>query len=113
MLWKDTMKIQIGELIRDYRKKLHYTQEELAEKIDKSSGYIGQIERNETTPSLDVLAMLISVLNIDANTIFSNPENTNSNELLLNEISLRISKLSIEKQEFLLELIRILENHTF
>lgn len=107
------MNIQIGQIVHDYRKKLHYTQEELAEKIDKSSGYIGQIERNETTPSLDALARLISVLNIEPTIIFSDSENTNSNELLLKEISLRVSKLSIEKQEFLLELIQILETHTF
>lgn len=107
------MNIQIGQIIRDYRKTFHYTQEELAEKIDKSSGYIGQIERNETSPSLNTFARLISVLNIDPNTIFSDTESDNSNELLLNEISLRVSKLSVEKQEFLLELIKTLEKHTF
>lgn len=109
----DSMNIQIGQIIRDYRKTFHYTQEELAEKIDKSSGYIGQIERNETSPSLNTFARLISVLNIDPNTIFFDTESDNSNELLLNEISLRVSKLSVEKQEFLLELIKTLEKHTF
>ena len=106
------MEIQIGEIIRKYRIKLHLTQEELAEKIDKSTGYIGQVERNETTPSLDALIVLMNVLNIDANTIFCSKENR-TNELLLNELCLRISKLSKEKQEFLLEFLQLLENHTF
>ena len=92
------MEIQIGEIIRKYRIKLHLTQEELAEKIDKSSGYIGQVERNETTPSLDALIVLMNVLNIDASTIFCSKENE-TNELLVNELCLRISKLSKEKQE--------------
>lgn len=106
------MEIQIGEIIRKYRIKLHLTQEELAEKIDKSSGYICQVERNETTPSLDALIVLMNVLNIDASTIFCSKENE-TNELLVNELCLRISKLSKEKQEFLLEFLQLLENHTF
>lgn len=35
-----------------------------------SSGYIGQVECEEMPPSIPVIALLVDILGIDANTLF-------------------------------------------
>lgn len=56
------MKLRISEVIREKRKAKGLTQEELAEKVGVSAGYVGQVERGELTPSLSVIAMLVDIL---------------------------------------------------
>lgn len=52
----------LGEIIQAKRKELGLTQERLAEKIGKTAGYIGQIERGLSYPSYPVLLQLIETL---------------------------------------------------
>lgn len=49
----------LGEIIQAKRKELGLTQERLAEKIGKTAGYIGQIERGLSYPSYPVLLQFI------------------------------------------------------
>lgn len=103
------MKNRMAAVIKNKRLQKGYTQENLAEVIGKSPGYIGQVERSETYPSAGVLAKIIEVLGIDANTLFFDME---ENTLVSHEISIRAARLSPEKQAFLLEMISLLE-HSF
>lgn len=59
-------------MISSEKKREEYglTQEQLAEKIGKSAGYIGQLERGLSMASLPTLKKLINVLSLDANLIF-------------------------------------------
>ena len=45
----------LGTNIREYRKKQKLTMKELAERTGLSIGYISQVERGETEPSLSSL----------------------------------------------------------
>lgn len=101
------MKLRISEVIREKRKAKGLTQEELAEKVGVSAGYIGQVERGELTPSLSVIAMLVDILALDANTLFIEQ---NEDAPLSREISLRASRLSKENQEIILGLIEVIED---
>ena len=47
--------MEIGEKIRSLRLKLGLTQEELAERSDLTKGFISQLERDLTSPSVDSL----------------------------------------------------------
>lgn len=38
--------------------------------VGVSSGYIGQVECEEMPPSIPVIALLVDILGIDANTLF-------------------------------------------
>ena len=98
--------LRIATVIREKRKAQNLTQEQLAELVGVSSGYIGQLERRETMPSMLVLATLIDVLGIDANTLFYEENNELS---LSSEISLRSSRLSRESQEIILGIIGVIE----
>lgn len=63
MLYKE----HLCETIKTERTKMNLSQETLAEKIGKSAGLIGQIERGETEPSLSSFRDILLTLNIDAN----------------------------------------------
>ena len=104
-----TSRLKIGAIIRKYRKQNNYTQEQLAELIDLTPGFLGQIERDETYPKLDNLAKIVQVLGIDANLLFY-PERTLEIDmdiaLLDNEIMLRMSKLNRANKEGLVVIIK-------
>ena len=55
----------IGARIKEQRKAKGYTQENLAEKLEVSVGYISQVERGITRISLDLLAEISTVLECD------------------------------------------------
>lgn len=79
----DSIRDKIGVMIREKRNIRGITQEELAEKVNLSTGMIGQIERSETMPSIENLDALINELDIDPRSLFGNtrPENTELTEL--------------------------------
>lgn len=56
----------IGETVRQLRKSIGLTQEELAPRIGLSSGHLSKLERNEHDPSLATLRALVHVLDVKA-----------------------------------------------
>lgn len=99
------MPIRIGEAIRKSREAKGLTQEKLAELVDRTAGFIGQVERGLTYPSIPVLAQLVDILGIDANTLFYDDKKSYAYK----EITIRVSRLSEEKQEFILSIVNLLE----
>ncbi len=59
-------KLTLGDRIREVRKKQKLTQEQLAERLDISVEFVGQIERNLKMPSIQVFVKLVEVLNVSA-----------------------------------------------
>ena len=97
------MATQIGEIIRTRRDELGLTQEQLAERIGKSAGYIGQLERGLSMTSLDTLKQLINVLSLDANLIFYDEK---QNQYHFSEVETMFSKLDEPVQKFIQDSIR-------
>ncbi len=62
--------MEIGEKIKSLRLKLGLTQEELAERSDLTKGFISQLERDLTSPSVDSLNDLLNALGTDMGTFF-------------------------------------------
>jgi transcriptional regulator with XRE-family HTH domain len=54
--------MQIGKKIKRLRLKKGLTQEELGERTDLTKGYISQLERDHTSPSIETLFSLLEVL---------------------------------------------------
>lgn len=54
--------MKIGTRIRNLRLQKNLTQEELAERIDVSKGYISQVERDLSVPSMEVFFDMLEVL---------------------------------------------------
>ncbi len=63
--------IKIGKNIQAIRKSHGYTQEKLAEAIECSPRYIGDIEQDRSKPSYEVLVKLCNLFNIGLDEIFS------------------------------------------
>ena len=59
-------KLTMGDRIKEARKKKGFTQEQLAERLDVSVEFIGQIERGLKLPSMNVFIKLIEALNVSA-----------------------------------------------
>lgn len=101
----DTFKLKLGKLIRDKRKKRGITQEILAEKVNLTTGMIGQIERGETLPSVANLRLIIDYLSIDPRVIFSGTVQGDSEYA---EICSEMVQMTKEQRRILLKIARII-----
>lgn len=64
----------IGDRIKRRRLKLGLTQEELAARTELSKGFISQLERNLTSPSIQTLMDILEVLGVDISDFFAKDE---------------------------------------
>ena len=60
----------LGERIKEFRTAVRMTQEELAEKLFVSVGYISEIETGKKSPSLQLLVQIIDLLGCSPNELF-------------------------------------------
>ena len=65
-----TDKPKFGQMIRDRRRQLELTQDELAHRIRTSTPYIGHIESGKRHPSDEILARMADVLGFDRRELF-------------------------------------------
>jgi len=61
----------VGKRIRQERRRLKLTQEELAEKADISANFLGHIERGTKRPTLNTLKKIADVLQIPMGALFA------------------------------------------
>lgn len=101
--------IKIGRIIRRRREALHMTQDKLAEKIEKTTGFIGQIERGEAMPKVTTLRDIIRELRLDANELFQ--DNVIGNEKFV-ELESIMSQLNEKEQGLLLDFARLLVRYS-
>jgi len=59
-----------GEVIRERRRQLDLTQEEVARQIRTSIPYVGHLEANKRRPSESIVARLADVLGLDSRELF-------------------------------------------
>ena len=66
--------------MKKYRKKRRISQMKLAEMLDTSTSYIGEIEINSRVPSMDMVERIAKALNIEPFRLFvDDKERTNAN----------------------------------
>lgn len=66
------LNIKIGSKLQNARLAKGYTQEEVAEKLDCSSRYIGQLETDRSQGSIDLIIELCNLYNITLDDLYSN-----------------------------------------
>ncbi|MDL2291998.1 cupin domain-containing protein [Acholeplasma sp. OttesenSCG-928-E16] len=66
--------MDIGKQIRELRLGNGLTQEELANRLELTKGYISQLENNLTSPSMQTLFSILEVLGTDVHEFFSKEE---------------------------------------
>ena len=96
---------RIGNIIREARLNQGLTQEELAELVDVTPAYIGHIERNQRSFSLQMLVRLVTELDIDMNYLFSEDVATDDEKIIVDFKQL-ISGKPLHTQEAVLDIVR-------
>ncbi len=97
--------IKIGKRLQDIRKSYGYTQESLAEKIECSTRYIGDIEQDRSKPSYEILVRICNTFNIGMDEIFSAYLNIKDREESTNIALYGFEKLKQSNKETVLHMI--------
>ncbi|MBQ2954211.1 MAG: helix-turn-helix transcriptional regulator [Clostridia bacterium] len=71
----------LGKRVRELRRTLSLTQEELAEKCGISASFLGHIERGTRVASIETLVCLCNTLNVNPQYLLSASLNTFDNHL--------------------------------
>lgn len=93
----------IGNKIREYRKKSNLTLEQFSELLDLSTTHIGNIERGSKTPTLETFIKIVNILNVSADVLIADKLN-NKNEIKLIEIANILEELPDNEKERVLDL---------
>jgi len=101
---KKQKEILIGTKLKGIRKSHGYTQEKLAEKIECSTRYIGNIEQDKSKPSYEVIVKICNLYNIGLDDIFSEYLNKKGKKSKNVELS-GFSELKSENKDMILHLI--------
>ena len=96
----------IGGRIKAKRKAAGKTQEQLAEKLSVTVGYVSQVERGVTKISLDTLSEICSILNCDMS-FFITGTVTGQNAYLQDELIDKYSKLDERQKRTILDFIDV------
>ena len=99
----------LGNQIRKQRKLKKYTLEQLAERLEVSTTFIGQIERAKGIPSLETLVKIANVLEISTDTLLFGDLNTKAGDThFTNQILQMTSDFSSVEKDLLLKSIAII-----
>lgn len=99
---------QIGKRIKTCRKQKHLTQEKLAECLDVSSHYIYELERGVKTMSLYTLNDLSTCLEVSSDYLLYGKDNTDSNPIPEDALSVMIKDLPSQQRNRLADLLKVM-----
>ena len=101
----------IGKNIRKFREIKKLRQEDLAEKTDSTTNYIGMIERGEKIPSLETFINILNSLGVSADMVLSDvlDNGYKVKDSLLNE---KLEKLVPEDRNRIYEVIDTMMKHS-
>ena len=91
--------MQIGEIIRKYRKEKNLTQEEMANRLGVTAPAVNKWENGNTMPDIMLLAPIARLLGITTDTLLSFREELTKEEIrnLVRELDINLGK---DKEEF-------------
>ena len=100
----------IGGRIKGVRKSRKLTQENLAERLGVTVGYVSQMERGVTKVSLDTLSEIAFILDSDI-THFLSGVSAQQQAYLQAELQARVSQLNQKQKQMLFEFMDVLIKH--
>lgn len=101
--------LALGARIKNKRLEKNLTQEQLAEKVDLSAVYIGQIERGERKMTIQTLVKLANVLETSIEELLSDSTKGNLNAKL-NELLEVAKKLDVSDLDKVINIIKAMYN---
>lgn len=106
---KSEMDRIFGLILKQYRNKNDYTQSEMAEKLGISEKYVSRVETGIGGISKETLAKYMNILGISPNLMYKEFINNPRVKKEI-EVSEKISELSTEKLEIILEMTKMLKD---
>jgi len=102
---------EIGKMIQNIRKSRNLTQEDLAEKIDSSAGYVSNIETGHKKVGINKLLEIAKALDTTLDVLLINEYNNNDiDKALIAQIELMVRQLNEkQKSEFFILTKKIIE----
>jgi len=101
---------QLGERVRQERKKLNLTQSALAEAIDVSNTYMGAIERGERSLTLDTLIRLANRLGVTIDYLLADSvSETDSN--IYEQFKQIVDCQPLERKQLAIKVLRTMFTH--
>ncbi|MBP2002528.1 transcriptional regulator with XRE-family HTH domain [Paenibacillus shirakamiensis] len=100
----------LGKRLRQERRKMHLTQEKLAEKIDVSDAYIGQIERGERSLSLDTLIRLANELGVTIDYLLQDSVMLREDHFT-EQVRQIMAERSLREKQMVLDMLKIMFTH--
>ena len=98
---------QIGNKIKEIRKKRGLTQAELAEKINVDPKYISRLETGNSTPSIPTIAKISETLDVEMFNFFIVETDKKKNQLI-ELISSKLPKANIKELNAIFEILNIM-----
>ena len=102
--------ILLGKRIRDERLLLRLTIEQLAERIDKSGSYLGQIERGEGKPSIETLVDIANALGTTVDILLKDNLRL-SDDNISREINALLYPMEENGKRFILDMVKRYNYH--
>ncbi|USB32375.1 helix-turn-helix transcriptional regulator [Paenibacillus sp. YPG26] len=100
----------LGKRLRQERRKMHWTQEKLAERVDVSDAYIGQIERGERSLSLDTLIRLANELGVTVDYLLHDSIEITEDQFV-NQLRQIMMNRSPKEKQMALDMIKLMFTH--
>lgn len=100
----------IGGRIKHKRTAVKLTQENMAEELQVSVGYVSQIERGIAKPNLEMLSAISDILNCDISDFVSNV-NTVRGNFLNSELNDILAVMNSSQKQMLFEIAKIIKSH--
>ena len=102
----------LGKHIRKQRKEKKYTLEQLAEKLDVSTTFIGQIERAKGIPSLETFVKIANVLEVSTDSLlFGDLNNESINSYFIKRVAELTKSFTTDEKQLLLRNIEIINEY--
>lgn len=102
----------LGRRIREKRKEKKYTLEQLAEKLDVSTTFIGQIERAKGIPSLETFVKIANVLEVSTDSLlFGDLNNESINSYFIKRVAELTKSFTTDEKQLLLRNIEIINEY--
>ncbi len=98
---------QFGERLRVLRKHRGLSQAELGERADMNDKYLGEIERGDGNPSLEVLHKLAKALDIDITSLVGDEVTRLAREDLRAEAVRHVDGLSVDQLRDFVRMFRL------
>lgn len=100
----------LGKRIRDERLLLRLTIEQLAEKVDKSSNFVGQIERGDRKLSIETLVDISNALGTTIDSLMQDNIKA-SEDGIIREIETLLYSTDDTGKRFILDVIKQYKHH--